>query len=344
MVRALLGRVLGGMVLVLVLSFLSFAVWSAIPRNANINLALPQDWSEADKAAAIQQLGLDRPLYEQWGDYVWSLGTRADFGDTLSVRGGGQPVRPVLMEALPRTLWLAAGGFALALLLAVPLGLLSALRPGSLLDRGVLLFAIVGVVMHPFIVGLILKYMFALKWGFAPAGEYCPLKGEAAYGDPTVPWGNYHTCGGFVAWLDHLLLPWLTFALFFLPIYTRIVRTRLVETLGEQYVLTARAKGASEGRIVRRHVLRTGFGPLAAIIAVDAGTIIVAAIYIETIFGLGGIGTLVVNNLSGSFGYDRTIVVGIVVLAAIGITIASLLADLTIRSLDPRVRSASRAF
>ena len=343
MVRALLGRVLGGIVLVLVLSFFSFAVWSAIPRNANINLALPQDWSQAQKAAALDELGLDQRLYEQWGDYVWSLGTRADFGNTLSI-GGGTPVRPVLMEALPRTLWLAAGGFALALLLAVPLGLLSALRPGTLLDRGILFFAVVGVVMHPFIVGLLLKFVLATRLDVAPHGEYCPLNGIAEYGDPTVPWGNYHTCGGFVAWLDHLWLPWLTFALFFLPIYTRVVRTRLVETLGEQYVMTARAKGASERRIVTRHVLRNGFAPLAAIIAVDAGTIIVAAIYIETVFGLGGIGTLVVHNLSGSFGYDRTVIVGIVVFAAIGITIASLLADLTIRGLDPRVRSASRAF
>jgi peptide/nickel transport system permease protein len=343
MVRALLGRVLGGIVLVLVLSFLSFAVWSTIPRSANLALALPEGWTAAQKQEALERLGLERPLHEQWGDYAWGLATRADFGESLSLYGG-YPVRPILMSALPRTLWLAAGGFALALLLAVPLGLVSALRPGSLLDRGVLFFAVVGVVMHPFVVGLILKYVLARRLGLAPEGEYCPLKGEALSGYTEGGFADYSTCGGFVDWLDHMWLPWLTFALFFLPIYTRIVRTRLVETLGEQYVLTARAKGASEGRIVRRHVLRTGFGPLAAIIAVDAGTIIVAAIYIETIFGLGGIGTLVVHNLSGQFGYDRTVVVGIVVFAAIGITIASLLADVTIRSLDPRVRSASRAF
>jgi peptide/nickel transport system permease protein len=343
MVRALLGRVFSGILLVLVLSFLSFAVWSTIPRTANINLALPRDWPEAQKAAALQELGLDRPLYEQWGDYVWSLGTRGDFGDTLSL-AGGSPARPILMDALPRTLWLAAGGFALALLLAVPLGLLSAVRRGSLVDRGILFFAVVGVAMHPFVIGLILKYVLATRLGLAPPGEYCPVKGIAEYGDPTVPWGNYHTCGGFVAWLDHMWLPWLTFALFFLPIYTRIVRTRLVETLGEQFVMTARAKGASERRIVTRHVLRSGFAPIAAIIAVDVGTIIVAAIYIETIFGLGGIGTLVVHNLSGEFGYDRTVVVGIVVLAAMAITVANLMADVTIRSLDPRVRSATRAF
>jgi peptide/nickel transport system permease protein len=343
MVRALIGRVLGGIVLVLVLSFLSFAVWATIPRTANINLALPEGWSEAEKAAALSQLGLDRPLHEQWGDYVWGLGTRGDFGETLSLRFR-YPVRSVLMDALPQTIWLAVGGFTLALLLAVPLGLLSALRPGTLLDRGILFFAVVGVVMHPFVVGLILKYVLARRLGVAPEGEYCPLRGEAPFGEPLSVFGDYRMCGGFVDWLEHMWLPWLVFALFFLPIYTRIVRTRLVETLGEQYVLTARAKGASERRIVTRHVLRTGFPPLAAIIAVDAGTIIVAAIYIETIFGFRGIGRLVVDNLSGQYGYDRTVVVGIVVFAAIGITIFSLLADVTIRSLDPRVRSASRAF
>jgi peptide/nickel transport system permease protein len=341
MLRALAGRVIGGIVLVVLLSILSFAVWAVIPRNANIALALPEGWTAAEKQEAIERLGLDRPLYEQWADYAWGVATRADFGETLSLRGG-YPVRPILMDALPRTLSLALGGFVFALVLAIPLGLLSALRRRTLVDRAILFFAVVGVVLHPFVVGLILKGVVAERWGLAPEGAYCPLRGELPIGFGLV--GEAETCGGFGDWVSHLWLPWLTFAIFFLPIYTRIVRTRLVDTLGEQYVLTARAKGASERRIVTRHVLRNGLAPLAAIVAVDAGTIIVAAIYIETIFGLGGIGTLVVHNLSGQFGYDRNVVVGIVVFAAIGITIASLLADVTIRSLDPRVRSARRAF
>ena len=341
MLRALLGRVAGGIVLVLVLSFLSFAVWAVIPRSANIALALPRGWTDAEKAAALQRLGLDQPLHEQWADYAWRLGTRADFGETVSLYGGA-PVRPLLVDALPVTLALALGGFVLALVLALPLGLASALRRRSVLDRGIFLFTVIGIVLHPFLVGLILSEVAGERLGLAPERGYCPARGETEF--VLSDRRTVETCGGLRDWASHLVLPWLTFAIFFVPIYTRMIRARVVETLGERYVLTAFAKGASERRVVTRHVLRNALGPLAAMLAVDAGTIIVAAIYVETIFGLGGIGTLVVHNLSGEYGYDRNVVVGIVVFAAIAITIANLLADATIRSLDPRVRSASRAF
>ena len=341
MLRALGGRVVGGIVLVLVLSFLSFAVWATIPRSANSALDLPQGWTDAEKAETVQRLGLDRPLYEQWGEYAWGLGTRADFGETLSLYGGF-PVRPILVDALPATLSLAVGGFVLALVLAIPLGLASALRRRTVLDRGILVFTVVGIVLHPFIVGLILSELVAGRLGLAPERGYCALRGETEVFHAETQ--TVTTCGGLVDWASHLWLPWLTFAIFFLPIYTRMIRARLVETLGEQYVVTARAKGASERRVVTRHVLRNGLGPLAAMVAVDAGTIIVAAIYVETIFGLGGIGTLVVHNLTGQYGYDRNVVVGIVVFAAIAITITNLLADATIRTLDPRVRGAGKAF
>lgn len=341
MLRALFGRVVGGVVVVLLLTLVSFAVWATIPRSASTTLSLPQGWTAQQNAQALQRLGLDEPLHEQWGGYVWGLATRGDFGDTLTLYEG-YPVRPILLAALPRTLSLALGGFALALLLALPLALVSALRRRTVLDRGILLFTVVGVVLHPFVVGLILKEVLAERLRLAPEGAYCSLRGEVPLFQAAA--GVTETCGGFADWVSHLWLPWVTFAIFFLPIYTRLIRARLVETLGEQYVVTARAKGASERRIVTRHVLRNSLGPLAAMVAVDVGTIIAAAIYVETIFGLGGIGTLVVHNLSGQYGYDRNVVVGIVVFAALAITIANLVADVTIRTLDPRVRSATSAF
>lgn len=342
MVRALAGRVIGGIILILLLTLMSFVVWEAIPRSANLTLSLPTSWTEEQKAAAVQRLGLERPLYEQWGDYVWGVGTRADFGETISLfEGGGFPVRPILLDAVPPTLSLALGGFVLALLLAIPLGLLSAIRRRTLLDRGILVFSVLGIALHPFIVGLLLAKVFGDKLGLAPEGGYCPLRGEAEFQRARE---EFTTCGGFVDWATHLWLPWLTFGLFFIPIYTRIVRTRLVETLGEQYVLTARAKGASEGRILRRHVLRTAFTPLAAMVAVDVGTMVAAAIYVETVFSINGIGLLVVQNLSGTFGFDRNMVVGVVVFVAIGITIANMLSDITLRALDPRLRSGARGF
>lgn len=138
-----------------------------------------------------------------------------------------------------------------------------------------------------------------------------------------------------------MALPWLTLALFFLPLYTRMVRARFLDNLDELYVRTARAKGASERRILTRHVGRNAFGPMAAMLAVDVATVVTAAIYIETVFGLPGIGRLVAWNLSGSSGYDLHVLVGVVVLVTIAITFANLFSDLVVRALDPRIRAGS---
>lgn len=333
MTRVLAGRLAGGVVLILVLSLMSFLMYTLIPLNAS-GLSTPSGWTAEETAAARQRLGLEDPVLAQWGRYVGDLAREGNFGTTLSLYAQ-QPVRPILTGALPATLSLVLGGLALTLVVALPLGFLSAVRRRSLLDRGILFFTVIGIVLHPFVVGLLLKGLLADRWDIAPDRGYCPLRGEAPiFGSQGVT----GSCGGLIDWVSHLWLPWLTFAIFFLPIYTRLVRARVVENLGEQYVLTARAKGASERRIVTRHVARNALGPVAALVAIDIGTAVVAAIYIETIFGLDGIGQLVVSNLSGQFGYDRNILVGVVILVAVAITLANLAADTTIRGLDPRVR------
>lgn len=331
MLRAMAGRLGGGLLLVLVLTLLTYLVFATIP----INVVLPEISGDERRAAARRQLGLDQPLLEQWGTFVWRLGSEGELGSTLSVFNPVS-VNSILADALPVTASLVLGGFLLTLLVAVPLGFLSALRRRSPIDRGILLFTVVGIVMHPFVVGLALKWLFAERWGVAPDGAYCPLRGQTPIIDLTQ--GLIGTCGGFADWISHLWLPWLTFALFFLPLYTRIVRARVVENLGELYVLTARAKGASERQVVTRHVARNALGPIAAMLAVDVGTIVVAAIYVETVFGLNGVGLLVVQNISGQFGYDRNVLVGVVVVVALTIAFANVAADLVVRRLDPRVR------
>jgi len=332
--RTLAGRLVGGVVLVLLLTLMAYVVYAVIPLNAT-GFSTPPEWTPERAAAARERLGLDDPVLDQWGRFVRNLGTEGSLGTTLSLYREGDPVRAVLERALPATLSLALGGFAITLLLAFPLGVLSAIRRRTLLDRGILFFTVVGIVLHPFVVGLLLKGLLAERWNIAPDGSYCPLRGETQLFSSQ---GVTGTCGGLVDWASHLWLPWLTFAIFFLPIYTRLIRARVVENLGELYVVTARAKGASERQIVTGHVARNALGPLAALVAIDIGTLVVAAIYIETIFGLNGIGALVVQNLSGQVPYDRNILVGVVVLVAVAITFANLLADFTLRGLDPRVR------
>lgn len=336
MARLVLARILGGIVLVTVLTLLTYVVWWQVPVDPLIYI-YPEGAPEAQKQATRERLGLDQPVLEQWGRFTWRLATEADLGTSLFER---QPVNAILGSALPPTLSLVLGGFVLMLALAIPLGMLSALRARSIFDRAVLTVVVLGIVLHPFVVGLVLRDVFSSKLGIAPRGGYCPLRGEAQQvtGQSNTFEFEYAPCGGVVDWLQHMWLPWLTFALFFLPIYTRMVRARTLDTLRQPFVLTARAKGASERQVVTRHVARNALGPVAAMLAVDVAVIVTAAIYIETVFGLPGIGRLVATNLSGSVGYDVHVLVGIVVLISVAITIVSMLADVTVRTLDPRVR------
>lgn len=336
MVRLVLARALGGIVLVTALTLLTYVVWWQVPVDPLIYI-YPDGAPEAQKQETREQLGLDQPVLEQWGRFTWRLATEGDLGTSLFER---KPVSGILEGALPPTLSLVLGGFVLMLALAIPLGMLSALRARSIFDRAVLAVVVLGVVLHPFVVGLVLRDVFSSKLGIAPRGAYCPLLGETEL--VTAPPGavefEYSSCGGVVDWLQHMWLPWLTFALFFLPIYTRMVRVRTLDTLRQQFVLTARAKGASDWRVATRHVARNALGPVAAMLAVDVAVIVTAAIYVETVFALPGIGGLVARNLSGTAGYDAPVLVGIVVLIAVAITIVSMLADVTVRALDPRVR------
>jgi peptide/nickel transport system permease protein len=340
MIRLLVGRILGGVLLVLVLTLLTYVVFFRVPEDPAGYIA--PDALPAERAKIRHELGLDDPLLQQWGRFAWRLATEADLGEELiapQFGGGRERVNDVLLDRLPTTLSLVAGGFVLMLLLAIPLGLLSALRARSLVDRGILLFTILGIALHPFLVGLLLRNVFSFRLGVAPFGGYCPLRPEESAPPPLFPGSPApEVCGGVVDWMHHLWLPWMTFALFFLPIYARMVRARVLDNLGQQYVLTARAKGASERRIVTRHVARNAFGPIVAMLAVDVAIVVTAAIYVETVFGLPGIGELVASNLAGEAGYDLHVLVGVVVVVAFAITAVNIVSDLTLRALDPRMR------
>jgi peptide/nickel transport system permease protein len=334
--RVVLGRLVAGLILVVVLTLLTYVVFFRVPVDPVVYIS--PSATEEERAAIREQLGLDQPVLEQWGRFAWHLGTDADLGTSLI---GGEPVNGILKDTVPPTLSLVLGGFALMLAVAIPLGMLSAIRPRSLLDRGVLVFTVVGVILHPFLIGLILRHVFAVRLDLAPGGGYCPLRGE--FEILTGP-GQSTSCGGVVDWLSHMWMPWVTFALFFLPLYTRLVRAHMLDNLGQLYVVTARAKGATERRIVTRHVARPALSPIAAMLAVDVAIVLTAAIYVEVVFGLPGMGSLVAQNLGGTFGYDLNVLVGVVVLIAIAITTVSLVSDVTVRALDPRVRfDGSRA-
>jgi peptide/nickel transport system permease protein len=318
-------RIASGLVLVLLLTFLTFAVYQLIPVDPaclRIDCSPGNHSSAADFAAADHQLGVDRPLPFQYARFVWRFIRHGSFGTSWI---GGVSINHLLGQSLPVTAWIVFGGLLILLLLAVPLGCYAALRPRSPADRGLLGFGILGLAIHPFVLAIAIKELFGTI--HVGGDGYCNLLGSNG------------TCGGVFDWANHLILPWICFALFFLPLYLRMVRVRMLETLSEPWVTTARAKGASEVRVVGHHVLRNAIAPLLPMVAADAGTALTAAIYLEVVFHLNGLGRLSVNALSGNAGgYDRALVVAIVATVGVCVVMLNVVADIGRAALDPRVR------
>jgi peptide/nickel transport system permease protein len=334
-------RLASGALLIVLLTFLSYAVINEIPQNkACWVIACTTSTTRAEMDAALHSSGLDQPIYVQYGKhFLWPLVRHGTLGNSWA----GYPLDPTIEGVLPATASLVAGGMVLMLLFAVPLGCLAAARPRSVTDRGLLTFSLVGLAVHPFVLGLGLREIFARALD-APRGGYCPLTTHGVA--PHIPGAVVllgrdapKPCGGVEAWAAHMAVPWLVFALFFMPLYVRMIRTRLVDTLGERYVATARAKGAGESRVVVRHALRNAMGPLLPMVALDAGTAITASIYVETVFGLPGLGHLAVQGLNGSSnGYDLPFINSVVFTVGVFVVLLSLAADVASAWIDPRVR------
>jgi peptide/nickel transport system permease protein len=328
MAAFLLRRLLSGLLLVAALTFLTFFVFNEIPTNPAclvVACGPHTTTNDAQIRNADHQLGIDRSVFVQYGDFAWKLVRHGDFGTAWTTHAR---VGTMIGAALPETASLVAGGMVLMLLLALPLGALAALRPRSPADRTLLGISVIGLAVHPFVLGLVILQFFQHQlhvYDFS----YCPLTSTSRLG-----------CGGPVGWASHMAVPWLVFALLFLPIYMRMIRVRLLETLDEPWVSTARAKGASETRVVLGHALRNAIGPVMPMLAIDAGTAITAAIYVETVFGLQGLGSLAVQAFSGQAGgYDLPLTAGIVAVVGAFVVLLNVGADLAGAWLDPRIRT-----
>jgi peptide/nickel transport system permease protein len=189
-----------------------------------------------------------------------------------------------------------------------------------------MVFVLIGVSAHPVWIGLILSYSFGVRWHITPIADYANFFGAApGSGDP----------GGPAQWAYHMILPWMTFALLFAALYVRMIRANVMETLNEDYVRTARAKGAPEQRILFAHVLRNALLPVVTMLGMDIGVALGGAIFTETVFQLPGLGRTVVVALGND---DLAIVEGVVVFATIAILFFNLIVDLMYAWIDPRIR------
>ena len=319
MITYLVRRLLWAAVLFVAVTFVTYVVFFLIPANP-AQLAAGKAATPERIAEVEHFLGLDRPIYVQYAKFMERLVVDRSLGTSFATR---QDVNDIVWRAAPVTASLVFGGVIVWLSIAVPLGILSALRPRSLLDRTGMVLVLVGISAHPVWIGLLLAYFFGYKLGWFPITGYCDVVNPST------------DCGGPAQWAYHMVLPWATFACVFAATYTRFIRANVLETLNEDYVRTARAKGAPEGRVLRRHVLRNAMLTIVTILGLDIGLALGGAIFTETVFGLPGLGQTVIGSIAN---FDLPVTQGVVVFATTCIIVANLVVDLVYAWVDPRIR------
>jgi peptide/nickel transport system permease protein len=319
-IRYLVRRLLWAVVLFFAATFATYVIFYVIP-NDPAQVVAGRSATPEQVAQARAYIGSDRPVVVQYSRFVKRIVVDRSLGQSFLTR---QSVNTTVFAAARKTASIVVGGALLWLLISIPIGVLSALRPRSLLDRAAMGFVLLGVSAHPVWIGLVFSYFVGYKLGWTPISGYCTVVHHTDAG-----------CGGPTQWLSHLILPWITFALVFAALYVRLIRASVLETMHEDYVRTARAKGASEWRVLRSHVLRNAMLPVVTILGLDLALALGGAIFTESVFSIQGLG---VTALSGYTNADLPITIGIVVFVTICVILANLLVDIAYAYIDPRIR------
>ncbi|MBW9205916.1 ABC transporter permease [Mumia sp. zg.B53] len=317
MIRFVVRRTLLGAVVMWLITLLVFGMFFIAPNNVAETLAGKQATPET-VALISHRLGLDRPLLEQYGDFLWN----ALHGNLGYDYYHGQSVTSMLAAAAPVSISLALGAAVIWTLLGVTNGVVSAVRPGSAVDRGLTFFALFFYSMPSFLLGLLLLTVFYYRFTLAgldwfPAAGYAPLS------------------AGVGEWARHLVLPWIALAMLSAAIYTRLTRGAMLDALGEDYIRTARSKGITERRVVLRHGLRSALTPVVTQLGIDLGTVVGGLVVTETVFGLPGLGKTSVDAINNQ---DLPVIIGVVLVTSAAVVIASIVVDIAYAVLDPRVR------
>jgi peptide/nickel transport system permease protein len=320
-VRYLIRRLLWAVVLFIAVTLVTYVIFFVIPADPAA-LAAGKQASAADIARAEKRLGLDKPVPIQYAKFLQRLVIQQSLGYSFTNR---RNVNDMVTTAAPVTASLVFGGCILWMLIALPIGILSALRPRSLLDRSAMVFVLIGISAPVIWIGLVLQYIVGFKWALTPNSGYCDFINP--------PEGA--TCGGPVDWFSHMILPWITFAVLFAAIYVRMIRANVMDTLGEDYVRTARAKGAPESQVMRKHVLRNALLPVVTMLGMDIGIALGGAIFTEYIFGLPGLGRLAIQSLEA---FDLPTIQGVVVFSTLAIIVFNVIVDVLYANIDPRIR------
>jgi peptide/nickel transport system permease protein len=330
-------RILAGIFLLFVVTAITFLIFFEIPRlageNANQLAAqyVGRDPSPASIAAVRKNLGFDLPIYESYWRFVKGIfvGAHYKYGPDAAYCHAPcfgysfknhLPVWPDITSRVPVTLSLAVGAAVIWLLSGVLIGVVSALRPGSVFDRFSMITALAGVSLPIFFTGLLSKAIFV----YGPS--WLRIWNEINY----VPFTQNP-----LEWASNMVLPWITLAFLYAALYARLTRAGMLETMGEDYIRTARAKGLKERRVVVKHGLRSALTPIVTIFGLDFGLLLGGAVLTETVFNLPGIGFYAYNAITNN---DLPQILGVVMVAAFFVVVCNLIVDIVYAVIDPRVR------
>lgn len=327
-------RVVIGVLLLLVMSFVTFALFFSGPDPAKFTCGknCTPELIEQNRRA----LGYDKPWPVAWSDFVKGIFVGREYPNDPALRATNpelivkcdapclgysrmvsEEVWTTIKQKIPVSASLAMAAFVMWMIIGVGGGVVAALRKGTIVDRGIVAFSLVLYAFPTFFVGLLLYQFVALKWGLVPPPAYTPM------------------ADGFGLWLQGLFLPGLTLAVFFAAGYVRLTRAYVLESLGEDYLRTARAKGLSKGRILVKHTMRAALTPIVTIAGIDLAGLLGGAIITEQVFNYDGLGKLAVQSATV---YDLPMTVGIVILLATFIIVANIIVDLLYAVIDPRVK------
>jgi peptide/nickel transport system permease protein len=337
-------RVLAMFAMLLVLSFVVFAMFAALPADP-ARLMCGKGCTPAQVAANQHQLGIDQPFLTQYARFMVGIPCGRLYPTTGPIwqcprtnsslqPTNGQflcPANPVclgysfrksedvtdlVVAALPITVTLAIGGVILWLIVGITMGIFAALRRGQWQDRSAMGVALLGYSFPSFFIALILLYVFVLKLGWLPFPSYVPFTQS-----PT-------------GWFQCFLLPWVSLAILYAAYYARLTRNQMLETLGDDYIRTARAKGLPERTVIYRHALRAGISPVVTSVGLDFAALLGGAVIIEQVFTLPGLGKL---TLDATLDADLSIITATVLIAGFFVIFANLIVDILYAFLDPRV-------
>jgi peptide/nickel transport system permease protein len=334
MISFIIRRLILTVFILLLVSMITFAIFFLVPRLAGqtaYQLAaqyVGRNPIPSEIKAVETKLGLNDPLYLQYGRYIKGIvaGIHYNNGPDVSYCPfpcfgysfrNQQPVWPQLVSALPVTLSLALGAAVLWLIGGVSIGVLSALRRGSIFDRISMGIALAGVSLPVFFTGLIALELFSYRWPIFPNVHWVPFSQNP------------------LQWARNLVLPWVTLAFLYAALYARLTRAGMLETMGEDYIRTARAKGLPERVVIVKHGLRATLTPIITIFGLDLGLLLGGAILTETTFSLPGLGQFTILAIQNQ---DLPEILGVVMLASFFIVIANMIVDILYAVADPRVR------